>query len=100
VLKEGSWVEKLKQEQNNILQECREAVRLHEGIEQIPEAHNPLEGFKELIERMIKTNTEYQQQVVTLQKEKEEVEQQHDLAAKEIQKTQEQMDTTLETRMK
>jgi SAM-dependent MidA family methyltransferase len=73
VLKEGSQVEKLKQEQKNILQECREAVRLHEGIEKIPEAQNPLAGFKELIERLIKTSTEYQQQVVTLQKEKEEV---------------------------
>jgi hypothetical protein len=33
VLKEGSWVEKLKQEKNNILKECREEVILHEGIE-------------------------------------------------------------------
>jgi hypothetical protein len=32
VLKEGSQVEKLKQEQKNILQEYREAVRSHEGI--------------------------------------------------------------------
>jgi hypothetical protein len=98
VIKEGSRVERLKQEKNNILEGCREAVRLHEGIEQISEAHNPLEGFKELIDRMIKTNTDYQQQVVALKKEKEEVEQQRDLAIKEIQTTQEKMDTALETK--
>ena len=34
---------------------------------------------------MIKTSMEYQQKVVALKKEKEEFEQQHDLAAKEVQ---------------
>jgi hypothetical protein len=55
VLKEGSRVERLKQEKNNILEGCREAVRMNEGIEQMSEVQNPLEGFKELIDRMIKT---------------------------------------------
>jgi len=69
-MKEGSWVERLKRRKNNILEGCKEAVRLHEGITQIPEVHNPLEGFKELIDRMVKTNTNYQRQVPDLKKEK------------------------------
>jgi hypothetical protein len=54
VLKEGSWVERLKQEKNNILEGCREEVRLNEGIETYSKVQNPLEGFKELIDIMIK----------------------------------------------
>jgi hypothetical protein len=46
---------------------------------------------------LIKTSTEYQQQVMTLQKEKEEFEQQCNLATKEIQKTQEKMGIALVT---
>jgi hypothetical protein len=50
VLKQGNWVERLKQEKNNILEGCREAIRLHEGIYHIPESHNPLEVFKYIID--------------------------------------------------
>jgi hypothetical protein len=45
---------------------------------------------------MTKTSIDYQQQVVALKKEKEEVEQQRDLSTKEIQTSQEQMDIALE----
>jgi hypothetical protein len=62
VIKEGSWVEKLKEEKRNMLQECREEVRQHEGTKQMPEVQNSLEGFKELIGRLIKISTKHQQQ--------------------------------------
>jgi hypothetical protein len=78
------------------LKECREAVRLHEGIEKISEVQNCLDDFKELIDRMIESSTNYRQQVAVLKKEKEEVEQQRDLVLKEGQTTQEQINMVSE----
>jgi hypothetical protein len=60
--------------------------------------HNPLDGFKGLIDRMIESSTNYQKQVEVLKKQKEEVEQQRDLVLKEGQTTQEKINIVLEVK--
>jgi hypothetical protein len=80
-----------------MLQECREAVRKHLGIEKRMEVENSLEGFKDLIERMIKANTKIQHQVTLLQKDKEDAQQQFNITSNEIQKIHEQTSMTMVT---
>jgi hypothetical protein len=63
VIKEGSKLSKIKDEKKKMLQECKEEVKKHLGIEQLEENENPMVGFKDLVEILVKDNTTSQQQV-------------------------------------
>jgi hypothetical protein len=90
-------VSKIKEDQKKMLQECREKVIKHLGIEKLPEMESPLAGFKDLVERLITTNTKNQQQVELLQKEKEDIQQQYHLARTDNQRIQEKTTTIMVT---
>jgi len=59
------------------------------------EGEEPLEIFKDLIERLIKVNTKNKQQVALLQTEKDEAWQQYNIAMTEIQRMNEQTSTAI-----
>jgi uncharacterized protein YdiU (UPF0061 family) len=94
VIKEGRKLSKIKDEKNKMLQECKEEVKKHLGIEQLAENENPMEGFKDLVEILVKANTTSQQQFDHLQQEKEDMQQQR-LEVNDSQKLHEQTTTIL-----
>jgi hypothetical protein len=95
IIKEGSRVSKIKEDQRKMLQECIEKVIKHLGIEQLPEMESPLVSFKDLVERFIKANTKNHQQVELLQNEKEDIQQQYRLAMTDNQRIQEKRTTIM-----
>jgi len=61
------------------------------------EVEEPLEGFKDLIERIIKANTKNQQQVALLQTKKDEAWWQYNIASTMIHRINEQLSTVIVT---
>ena len=51
---------KIKEDQRKILQECKEEVMKHLGMEKLPETKIPMVGFKYLVERLVRANAKRQ----------------------------------------